>query len=211
MLAAMVEPPPAPHDWTTPIGPGWRSEAARTVHESRWLALDLHDAVAPTGAPAAYGVVRFAHHAIAVLPLFEDGSTVLVGQHRFPLANYGWEIPEGGGAKDEPPLDAAKRELGEEAGLIAGDWRLILEAELSNSVTDERAFGYLALDLTPTQTAPDATEALTLRRVAFTEALHLATSGVIRDILSVAMLLRVHYMALEGRLPPALTARLLGR
>lgn len=202
--------PPA-DDWTTPVGAGWRSRASRTVHDSRWIGLEVHDAIAPTGAPAEYGVVRFKNHAIAVLPLFDVGSTVLVGQHRFALANYSWEIPEGGGPKDEPPLEAAKRELQEEAGLMAADWRLVLECELSNSVTDELGFGFLALDLSPTESAPDPTEALTLRRVPFAQALDLAMSGVIRDVLSVAMLLRVHYMASEGLLPPALTARLLGR
>jgi 8-oxo-dGTP pyrophosphatase MutT (NUDIX family) len=122
-------------EWVTPIGVGWRSRASRTVHRSRWIELELHQAVAPTGHAAEYGVVRFQNHAIAVLPLHDDGTVVLVGQHRFPLGTYAWEIPEGGGAKDEPPLDAARRELREEAGLLAADWRLVLEAELSNSVT----------------------------------------------------------------------------
>jgi 8-oxo-dGTP pyrophosphatase MutT (NUDIX family) len=198
-------------DWRTPIGAGWRTRGHRTVHDSAWIGLEVHDAVAPTGHPAEYGVVRFRNHAIAVLPLHADGTTVLVGQHRFPRMDYTWEIPEGGGPKDEPPLLAAQRELREEAGLVAGDWRLVLEAELSNSVTDEIAFGYLALDLTPTEVEPDETEALTLRRVPFVEALDLALSGVIRDVLTVAMLLRAYHMAREGDLPPSLNARLLAR
>jgi 8-oxo-dGTP pyrophosphatase MutT (NUDIX family) len=164
-------------DWRTPIGEGWRSRARRTVHQSRWIELELHEATAPTGHAAEYGVVRFQNHAIAVLPLHDDGTTVLVGQHRFPLENYSWEIPEGGGPKDEPPLEAAKRELREEAGLLADDWRLVLEAELSNSFSDEIAFGYIALGLTPTELEPDETEALTLRRVPFAEALDLALSA----------------------------------
>ena len=177
-------------DWTAPIGEGWRSRASRTAHSNRWITLELHDAVAPTGHPAEYGVVRFQNRAIAVLPIHDDGSTVLVGQHRFPLGNYSWEIPEGGGPKHEPPLEAARRELREEAGLVAADWRLVLEAELSNSVTDEVAFGYLALGLAATDVEPDETEVLTLRRVPFAEALQLALTGVIRDVLTVAMLLR---------------------
>jgi 8-oxo-dGTP pyrophosphatase MutT (NUDIX family) len=198
-------------DWRTPIGEGWRSRARRTVHQSRWIELELHEATAPTGHAAEYGVVRFQNHAIAVLPLHDDGTTVLVGQHRFPLENYSWEIPEGGGPKDEPPLEAAKRELREEAGLLAEDWRLVLEAELSNSISDEIAFGYIALGLTPTELEPDETEALTLRRVPFAKALDLALSGVIRDVLTVAMLLRAYHMAKEGQLPPALAAAMLTR
>lgn len=198
--------------WAAPDANGWRSRGHRVVHESRWISLERHDAVAPTGAAADYGVVRFHNHAIAVLPLFADGSTVLVGQHRLPLANYSWEIPEGGGPKGEPPLEAAKRELREEAGLLAADWRLVLDGvELSNSVTDELGFGFIALDLSPAPTEPDETEALTLRRVPFAEALELALSGVLRDLLTVAMLLRAYHMAREGDLPADLSARMLGR
>jgi 8-oxo-dGTP pyrophosphatase MutT (NUDIX family) len=180
------------------------------VHDSRWISLEQHEAVAPTGADADYGVVRFHNHAIAVLPLHADGSTVLVGQHRFARMNYSWEIPEGGGPKDEPPLGAAKRELREEAGLLAADWRLVLDGlELSNSVTDEIAFGYLALDLTPAPTDPDETEVLTLRRVSFREALDLALKGVLKDVLTVAMLLRAYHMAKEGELPAELVSAML--
>ena len=196
-------------DWTSSVGEGWRSRSKRIVHRSPWIELELHEATAPTGHAADYGVVRFQNHAIAVLPLFDDGSVVLVGQHRFPLGNYSWEIPEGGGPKDEAPVEAAKRELREEAGLLASDWRLVLEAELSNSVTDEIAFGFIALGLSETQVEPDETEVLTLRRVPFAEALGLATSGVLRDVLTVAMLLRAYHMAKEGQLPPALCAAML--
>jgi 8-oxo-dGTP pyrophosphatase MutT (NUDIX family) len=199
------------NDWRAPIGAGWRTNGGQLVHRNRWITVEQHEAIAPTGAPADYGVVRFANHAIAVLPLHDDGSTVLVGQHRFPLANYAWEIPEGGGPKDEPPLDAARRELREETGLLAADWRLVLEAEMSNSVTDEIAFGFIALGLTSTDAAPDDTEALTLRRVPFAEALDLALNGVIRDVLTVAMLLRAYHMARESQLPPSLSARMLAR
>jgi 8-oxo-dGTP pyrophosphatase MutT (NUDIX family) len=110
-------------------------------------------------------VVRFQNHAIAVLPLHDDGTTVLVGQHRFPLENYSWEIPEGGGPKARAPARSRPPRAAREAGLLAADWRLVLEAELSNSVSDEIAFGYIALGLTPTELEPDETEALTLRRV----------------------------------------------
>lgn len=198
--------------WTTPIGRGWTTRARRIVHESPWITVERHEAVAPTGRPADYGVVRFHNLAIAVLPLFDDGTTVLVGQHRFARMNYSWEIPEGGGAKDEPPLEAARRELREEAGLVAADWRLLLDGlELSNSVTDEIAFGFLAMGLSSAPVDPDETEVLTLRRVPFAEALRLALSGTLKDVLTVAMLLRVYHMAQEGGLPADLTARLLAR
>ena len=121
----------------------WQVGASRTVYENPWLRLTEHDVTRPDGEPGLYGVVEFANLAIAVLPLFEDGTTVLVGQHRFPQDKYSWEIPEGGGPRGEPPLDSARRELKEETGLEAAQWREILRMDLSNSVTNEEAIGRL--------------------------------------------------------------------
>jgi 8-oxo-dGTP pyrophosphatase MutT (NUDIX family) len=157
-------------------------------------------------------VVAFKNFAIAVLPLHEDGTVTLVGQHRLPLADYSWEIPEGGGPIGHDPLESARRELAEETGLEAGDWREVLRLQLSNSVTDERAFGYVALDLRPAAKAhaKDATEELAIARVPFREALEAAMAGHMPDALTVAMLLRAYHMAHEGALPDALTRAVLG-
>lgn len=198
-------------DWTTPVGPGWSSGAPREVYRNPWIVVEESAATAPTGAPATYGVVRFQNQAIAVLPLFDDGTTVLVGQHRFAFAEYSWEIPEGGAPLGEAPLDGAKRELLEETGLAAAEWRQVLELQLSNAVTDERAYGFLAVGLSEGRAAPDETEALTLRRVPFAQALRLATTGVIKDVLTVAMLLRAYHMASTRELPAPLCERLLAR
>ncbi|MBC7668849.1 MAG: NUDIX hydrolase, partial [Gemmatimonadaceae bacterium] len=145
-----------------------------------------------------------------IVPLHADGTVTLVGQNRFPRANYSWEIPEGGAPLDENPLDGAKRELAEEVGLVAADWRLILSLELSNSITDEHGFGYLAMDLSLTAAAPDETEDLAVARVPFPEALDAAVAGHMPDALTVALLLRVHHMAVKGELPAKLTQLVLG-
>ncbi len=141
-------------DWLEPHGTPWRRGEARVVYENPWIALTEHAAVAPTGAPATYGLVGFKNLALAVLPIHEDGGVVLVGQHRFPFGDYSWEIPEGGGPMGEDPLDGAKRELAEEAGLAASEWREIMRIQLSNSVTDELAIGYLATGLAPAPGVP---------------------------------------------------------
>lgn len=195
--------------WLQPHGAPWRRGPERIVYDNPWIGVREYEAVAPTGAPARYGVVGFKNYALAVLPLHEDGTTVLIGQHRFPLADYSWELPEGGGPLDCDPLESAKRELAEEARLQAADWREILRLQLSNSVTDERAFGYLALDLSPAEGELDDTEQLTLARVPFREALEAALAGHIQDALTVAMLLRVYHMAHEGALPGALARAVL--
>jgi 8-oxo-dGTP pyrophosphatase MutT (NUDIX family) len=196
-------------DWMSPQGQPWRSLEKRLVYSNSWIALEEHQAEAPTGARALYGVVRFENLAIAVLPLHEDGSVTLVGQHRMPHGDFSWEIPEGGAPRGEPPLDGARRELREEAGLEAAEWREVLRAQLSNSVTDELAVGFIALGLSEVAAEPDATEHFALARIPFAEALDLALQGHMADMLTVAMLLRAHHMAVTGELPDTLAAAML--
>jgi 8-oxo-dGTP pyrophosphatase MutT (NUDIX family) len=197
-------------DWMAPKGRPWASSSTEVAFDNPWLALTLHDATAPTGAPARYAAVRYKNLAIGILPLFDDGTLVLVGQHRFPLMDYSWELPEGGAPLDEDALDGAKRELREEAGLEAAQWREILAFQLSNSVTDERGHVYLATGLTAADCAPDPTEDLQLARVAFRVALDLALRGEIKDMITLAALLRAYHMAREGELDPALARAMLG-
>lgn len=195
--------------WRQPHGRPWRAGPPRRRYDNPWIALEEYDAVAPTGAPALYGVVRFKNLALAILPLHDDGTVTLVGQNRFPHADYSWEIPEGGGPLDGDPLEHARRELREEVGLEATYWREVLRAQLSNSVTDERAVGFIAMGLTAVPQAPDDTEDLAVARIPFREALETALDGHMPDMLTVAMLLRAYHMAHEGALPPALARRLL--
>lgn len=196
--------------WMRPHGRPWRRSNERTVFENPWLAVREYDAVAPTGREVTYGAIHFKNRAIAVLPLHDDGTVTLVGQNRFVFGDYSWEIPEGGGALDEEPLEAAKRELREECGLEAAEWTKVLEVQLSNSLTDELAFGYLATGLTEAETQPDETEDLAVVRVPFGEALEAATAGFIKDALTVAMLLRLHHMAAKGELSGGLARFVLG-
>lgn len=198
-------------DWLTTHGRPWERGEAKVVYSNPWITVTEETAIAPTGKPALYGLVSFKNRALAVLPLFDDGSVVLVGQNRLPFADYSWEIPEGGGPLAEDPLDGAKRELIEETGLAASDWREILRMQLSNSVTNELAIGYLALGLTEAaEPEGDGTEDIARVRVPFREALDAAMSGQIQDALTVAMLLRGYHMAREGLLPGALSRGMLG-
>ena len=196
--------------WLKPHGKPWSIGSQALIYDNPWLTVTEYQTIAPTGRPALYGKASFKNQAIAVVPLHEDGTVTLVGQNRFPHANYSWEIPEGGAPHGEDPLEGAKRELAEEVGLLAADWRLILTLELSNSITDERGHGYLALGLTPTAAAPDETEDLAVVRVPFGEALDAAVAGHMPDSLTVAMLLRVHHMAVKGELPGDLARLVLG-
>lgn len=195
--------------WLKPHGKPWGVSSSQVVYDNPWITVTEYQAVAPTGRPALYGKVSMKNQAIGVLPLHADGTVTLVGQNRFALANYSWELPEGGAPHGEDPLDGAKRELAEEVGLQAADWRQVLRMELSNSVTDEIATGFLAMDLSPTDTAPDETEDLAIARIPFREALDAAVAGHMPDAISVALLLRAHHMAVRGELPADLAALIL--
>ena len=170
------------------IGP-WAVKSSTVADDNPWLQLEHSDVVRPDGGDGAYGVVRFKNIAIGILPLFDDGTVPLVGQHRFPLDAYSWELPEGGGALDTDPVESAKRELEEETGFSALSWSLLGEADLSNSVTDERCQMFLAWGLVPGKAHPEPTEVLSHDRVSFAQLVDRCLSGDIRDALTQMMTL----------------------
>jgi len=152
----------------------------------------------PNGGKGIYGKVHFKNLAIGVLPLDEEGYTYLVGQYRFTLEAYSWEIPEGGGDPGEEPVEAAQRELLEETGLVASEWTHILDMHLSNSVSDERSYVFLARKLEQREAKPEETEQLIVRRVHFEEAYQMVGRGEITDSMAVAGILKVKLMLLQG-------------
>lgn len=161
----------------------WQTLSSTKVYDNPWIGVREDCVVRPDGNEGIYGVVHFKNIAVGILAI-EDDHIYLVGQHRYPLDCYSWEIPEGGCPVNEDTLLAARRELEEETGLRADQWRFLGEAYLSNSVSDERAVWYLATGLTAGTSAPEGTERLIVRRVPFVEALRLARVGGITDALS---------------------------
>ncbi len=168
----------------------WRRTARRVVYENPWLTVWHDDVIRPDGAPGIYGVVHFAHRAIGILAIDEGDRVVLVGQHRYPLDAYSWEIPEGGGGPGESALDAARRELAEETGYQAATWRELGRAALSNSVTDELAVFFVATDLAAGAPSPEGTEELATQWVSFDDALAMTMDGRITDALSLLAIQR---------------------
>lgn len=178
----------------------WKTLSSATTYESPWIKVTHHDVINPGGQPGQYGIVHFKNLAIGILPLDDEYNTWIVGQYRYPLREYSWEIPEGGGDPNLPPLDSAKRELLEEAGIKAEKWSLIQEMHLSNSATDEVAYLYIAQNLTFHDPEPEEDEELEIRKLPFDELYEMVTKGEITDSLSVAAVLKAKLLMLEGKL-----------
>ena len=178
----------------------WVTVESRKIYENNWIGLTEHQVINPSGGPGIYGEVHFKNLAIGILPLDENRNTWLVGQYRFPLKAYSWEIPEGGGPLGLPPLDSAKRELLEETGLTASHWTELQRMHLSNSVSNELAIIYIATGLTMGIAAPEETEELVLRKVPFDEAYAMVMDGSITDSMSVAAILKTTILIQEGKL-----------
>jgi 8-oxo-dGTP pyrophosphatase MutT (NUDIX family) len=205
-------PVPIP-SWAEGMVPAtpWRDLDSKIAYQNPWITVTEHTALAPTGHETQYGVLRPQSVATGVLPVHSDGTVTLVGQARFALMNYSWEMPEGGAPFDEDPFVGVQRELAEEAGLRAKYWQRCLTMELSNSVTDELAIAWIAWDLTPVPTDPDPTEVMTVVRVPFLDLIHEIGRGAVRDSFTVATAFRAYHMAKEGLLPGWLAHAMLTR
>ncbi|HEY0895803.1 MAG TPA: NUDIX hydrolase [Sphingobacteriaceae bacterium] len=179
----------------------WKIISSELRYDNPWISVTEHQVINPAGGPGIYGQVHFKNLAIGILVLDDQQNTWLVGQYRFPLGQYSWEIPEGGGPLDRDPLESAKRELKEETGITANSWTEIQRIHLSNSVSDELGIIYLATNLGFGESSPEETEQLKVRKVPFTEAYRMVESGAITDSLAVAAILKVRILQLEGRLP----------
>lgn len=186
----------------------WIVRESRRIYDNPWIGVTEHDVIRPGGSPGIYGVCHMKGIAVGVVPVEADGSTWLVGQHRFPRDYYSWELPEGGGDPTLPPLDSAQRELREETGLTARGWQELLRLDFSNAVTDEIGFGFVAWDLAPGAAEPDDGEELRLRRLPFAEALDMVLAGEIRDAFTQVMLLKVDALGRRGSLPAAVAKAL---
>lgn len=176
----------------------WKKLSTEVKYENKWIKIMEDQVTNPAGKPGIYGVVHFKTYAIAIIPLDEENNTWIVGQYRYPLDSYEWEVVEGGCPEGTLPVETAHRELMEEVGLRAESMELILEMQLSNSTTDEVSYTYIARGLTQETARPEEDEQLVIRKVPFEELYQMVLRGEIRDSLSVASILRAAVLLKGG-------------
>ena len=167
----------------------WKKLSSKVIYDNPWMTVVEDRVINPSGGQNDYGHIRFKTCAVAIVPIDDDGNTWIVGQDRYTLGEYSWEVPMGGAPKGEDALAAAKRELREETGLKAEHWTEVMRLHTSNSITDEEGFVYIAKGLQQGKTEFDETENIDVRKLPLGDAIAMAQKGEITDAISVAALL----------------------
>ena len=178
----------------------WKTLSTELKYDNPWIRVSESKVIHSNGGDGIYGLVHFKNVAVGILPLDWENNTYLVGQYRYALNEYSWEIPEGGSPSGETILETAKRELEEETGLIAKEWKAILKMHTSNSVTDEVGYAFVARGLSQGQAQPENTEDLEIWKVPFEQAFEMTMDGRITDSLSVVAILKVKLLISRGKL-----------
>ena len=163
--------------------------ASETIYDGAILRVEKWQVTCPNGRPAPREIVVH-KGAAAVIPVYEDGTTLLVRQHRVSVDRVTLEIPTGKlDSWGEDPYDCAVRELREETGLSAGRYTLLTSLLTTPGFCTEKIAIYLAEDLTQGETNPDEDEFLGLVRMPLEEAVSMVMRGEIRDGKTVSGLL----------------------
>ena len=179
----------------------WKTLSGDLKYENKWISVTEFQVLNPSGNPGIYGKVHFKNIAVGVVPLDENNFTYLVGQYRYTLDEYSWEMPEGGcPIGSESILETAKRELLEETGLIAEDWTELLKLHTSNSVSDEVGYAFVARNLYQSVSNPEETEELKVWKLPFDDAVQMVLDGEITDAFTCMAFMKVKILIDKGLL-----------
>lgn len=176
----------------------WKTLKSEVKYDNPWIKITEHQTINADNGDGIYGVVHYKNIAIGIIPLDENYNTWLVGQYRYPLQQYSWEICEGGGLQTVDVLDSAKRELLEELGIEANNWTNIMDMHLSNSVSDEKGVIYIAKELSYHEPEPEEGEVLQIKKIPFNEVYQMVMDGKLTDSLTVAGILKTKLLIDKG-------------
>jgi len=176
----------------------WKTIKSQVTYDNDWIKVTENQTINSAGGDGVYGVVHFKNIAIGIIPLDEDYNTWLIGQYRYPLKAYSWEICEGGGLHKNDTLDSAKRELHEELGIKAEKWTNIMDVHLSNSVSDEKGVIYIAKGLSFHPPEPEEGEVLQIKKMPFSTVFQMVMDGELTDSLTIAGVLKTKLLIDKG-------------
>ena len=178
----------------------WKTVKSEVTYENNWIKVTENKTINAAGGDGIYGVVHFKNIAIGIIPLDEDYNTWLIGQYRYPLNEYSWEICEGGGLHADNVLDSAKRELHEELGIKAENWTKIMDMHLSNSVSDEEGVIYIAKKLSYHTPEPEEGEVLQIKKIPFNSVYEMVMNDQLKDSLTIAGVLKTKLLIDKGEI-----------
>lgn len=174
----------------------WKTLSREVKYDNPWIRVEEHQVINPAGGAGIYGTVNFKNKAVAIVALFENSDTLLVGQYRYPLKEYHWELPMGGAPEGESVLGCAQRELQEETGFSASKWQQVLSMHLSNSITQEQGFTFIAENLQAGEMSLEDTEDIVCQRLPFEQVFQQVMAGEITDAMTVASIMKVRLLGL---------------
>jgi 8-oxo-dGTP pyrophosphatase MutT (NUDIX family) len=167
----------------------WKTLTSRIAYENAWMRVREDAVLRPDGQEGIYSVVEL-RPSVGVVALNAAQEIVLVGQWRYPLGRYSWEIPRGGSTAGETDPEAvAKRELREEAGVEASHWQKLGAVDVNNGITSDVEHLFLATGLACGESHQDPEEQIEVRWTPFDEAVRMALGGEISEVCSVAAIL----------------------
>ena len=172
----------------------WVTKSSRIAYKNTWMQVREDEVIRPDGAPGIYGVV-VARPSVGIVAMDAQDRVMLVGQWRYTVGRYSWEVPRGGSHEGESDIQAvAARELAEETGLVAQHWVPLGPVDVCNGIANDIQSLFWATGLSTRERNLDPEEEIALQWVPFAEAVTMAMDGRITEVCSIAAILRIAHL-----------------